>query len=67
MGKNEPIPNRNQLAADIRSLKEQGMTDKEVADALGITIHRVGYIRYWYGIGGKYGKYKLQLQDEPFL
>lgn len=67
MAKIEPIPNRNQLAAEIRELKAQGMTDKEVANALGITIHRVGYIRYWYGIGGKYGKYKLDLQDEPFL
>lgn len=63
----DPIPNRNQQAADIKRLKDQGMTDKEVAEALGITIHRVGYLRYWYGIGGKYGKYKIQMQDEPFL
>lgn len=63
----DPIPNRNQLAADIKRLKDQGATDKEVAETLGITIHRVGYLRYWYGIGGKYGKYKVQMQDEPFL
>lgn len=63
----KPIPNRSELAAQIKELKDAGFTDREVADTLGITIHRVGYLRYWYGIGGKYAKLKITMQDEPFL
>lgn len=63
----KPISNKEELVKQIQSLKSEGKTDKQIAEALGITIHRICYLRYWYGIGGHYEKYKKKLDSEPYL
>jgi orotate phosphoribosyltransferase-like protein len=47
----------------IRRLKEQGRTDLEIATALGISMNQVSYVRSTHGIGGRYAKYKKEIND----
>lgn len=48
------IKDRDTMADQIKQLKAEGFSDQQIAQAMGLTLHQVFYIRSIYGIPGKY-------------
>lgn len=55
------IQNASTIAVQIRKLKDQGRTDRQIAEILEMSVNRVHYIRSKYGIGGRYALYAAAL------